>query len=248
MTGRLQHGQWVIWLAPGSEPEPILAAVNSLDRGEGEGEEASPSSLWQIHAGGRSTVYGVRLLGKKACLKVFTDRRFHTRMRTFLGWSKGRRAFRNGLLAYGKGVPVPCVYAYAEQRPCGPTLVVTELLENAVQMNLLLEERLARGVDLAADAAFRDLIGLFARFTRDLHARGVCHHDFSPRNVLVADLNGHPRLQLIDLEDLDFACSAGKFRTNIDHFHGKMARYVDSAALALFQSSFNEIYERELSR
>jgi tRNA A-37 threonylcarbamoyl transferase component Bud32 len=204
--------------------------------------------LWQIHAGGRSTIYGVRLSGKKACLKVFTDQRLMIRLRTFLGWSKGRRAFRNGLLAYGKGVPVPCVYAYAEQRPCGPTLVVTELLENAVQMNLLLEERLARGIALTTDPVFHELVELFARFTQDLHARGVCHRDFSPRNVLVAEQNGETRLQLIDLEDIDFACSARKFRSNIEHFHGKMARYVDAAALTLFQSGFNAIYGQELSR
>jgi hypothetical protein len=245
---RVQHGRWVIWLAPGSEREPILSLLNSFDLGQGAGGASAASGLWQLHAGGRSTIYGARLRRAKVCLKVFTDQRLLVRLRTFLGCSKGRRAFRNGLLAFDKGVPVPRVYAYAEKRPCGPALVVTELLENAVQMNLLLEERLARGVDLTADHAFRELSALFARFTRDLHGKGVCHRDFSPRNVLVVDSNGQTRLQLVDLEDLDFACNAGKCRANIEHFHGKMARYVNSAALALFQVKFNEIYGKEPGR
>jgi len=245
---KVRNGPWRIWLAPGSAREPILAAVDSYDRGAGEAGEAATSKLWRIHPGGRSTIYGARLPGKKACLKVFTDQSGPARMRTFFGWSKGRRAYRNGLLAFAKGVPVPRVHAYAEKRPFGPTLVVMELLENAVQMNLLLEERLAGGIDLLADADFLELTGLFARFTRDLHDRGVCHRDFSPRNVLVADLDGQPRLRLIDLEDIDFVCNARRFHSDIEHFHSKMSRYVNPAALLVFRNSFNEIYGKEPSR
>lgn len=242
------NGPWHIWLAPGSAREPILAAVDSYDRGAGEAGETAISELWRIHPGGRSTVYGARQASGKACLKVFTDQSGLAGMRTFFGWSKGRRAYRNGLLAFDKGVPVPRVYAYAEKRPFGPTLVVMELLENAMQMNLLLEQRLAGGIDLLADAAFHELTVIFAKFTRDLHDHGVCHRDFSPRNVLVAGLDGQPRLQLIDLEDIDFVCSARRFRSDIEHFHSKMSRYVNPAVLLAFRNSFNEIYGKELSR
>lgn len=245
---RLQNGPWTIRLAPGAEKDLVLATVKNFDRMESEGCANGSAGLWQIHAGGRSTIYGFRLFDTNACLKVFTDKRFLTGVRNFLGWSKGRRAYNNGLLAYNKGVPVPRVYAYAEKRPCGPTLVVMELLENAVQMNLLLEERLASGIDLTSDPVFQALTGHFARFTRDLHARGVCHRDFSPRNVLVADLCGQLRMQLIDLEDIDFNCSPRKFRSNIEHFHGKMTRYVNSAALKLFKNGFNEIYAKGLNQ
>lgn len=143
---------------------------------------------------------------------------------------------------------MPLVYAYAEKKPFGPTLVAMELLTDATQMNLWIEEKLAQGVELTTDPSFGQLIRAFARFTQDLHARGVCHNDFSPRNVLVIEGDGGPRLQLIDLEDIVFTGDRRKFRFNVEHFSSKMARYVNPAALAVFLRSFNEVYKEELTR
>jgi len=240
---RVRKGRWAIYLTQECDESMILAALDLLDRESAACGTEHPDGpgVWRVHSGGRSDIYGVEVPGKKYCVKVFTDSRILNRVRTFLGWAKGRRAFKNGLYARECNVPVPQVYAYAE-KPFGPTLVVMEFLENANQMNLLLEERLAQGIELTADPFFLQLIETFAGFTRGLHAKGVSHSDFSPRNVLVLDDYNGPSMRLIDLEDLNFSNKEGLFREDIEHFNCKMTRYVDDAAMDIFLNKFREYY------
>lgn len=244
-----REGPWTIRLADGCERGTILMAAKHFCRvlsSEIKKIESVPG-LWAVHEGGRSTVYGAEVAGERYGIKLFTDNRLLTRARTFLGLAKGRRAFCNGIRAMEKNLPVPPVYAYAERRPFGPNLVIMKLLP-AIQMNLLIEDMLERGVDLTTDPFFFQLVESFARFTRRLHANSVYHKDFSPRNVLVRQEGQHIRLELIDLEDMVFSGSASDFKENIDHFSKKMARYVNQATLDFFLRTVNEVYEDQAGK
>jgi tRNA A-37 threonylcarbamoyl transferase component Bud32 len=238
---RSREGSWKIWFAAGCGQGPTSEAVKHFCEAFSSGSEAASAAVRLVHGGGRSSIYGAEFAGGRYCLKVFKDARLQTRVRTLLGWSKGRHAFRNGLRASEKGIPVPAVYAYAEKRPFGPGMVVMQFLD-ATQMNLLIEDMLSRGVELTTDPFFIRMIGSFGQFTRNLHQNSICHADFSPRNVLVAMDGDRIRLQLIDLEDVFFSGSVADFRDNIDHFSRKMARYVDQEALAVYQEKFREGY------
>ncbi len=245
-----QKGPWVVWLANGCDQGRILEVVEFFRQGgatSGENLENS-SMIWKIHEGGRATVYGVELAGKKYSIKMFKDRRTWTLVRTFLGFSKGRRTFKNGLRAIDHCVPVPQVYAYAERRPFGPALVVMELLEGAIQINLLIENMLAQGSELTSDPCFLQIVDSLAIFTKDMHGKGVSHDDFSPRNVLALKECGDINLKLIDLEDVVFTNKSKVFQSNIRHFDERMARYVDFASLSVFLKRFKEIYGADLNR
>lgn len=237
----IRKGSWTVWFAAGCEQGLSSDAVKHFCRAFPFATDETASAIWKVHGGGRSTIYSAEFAGERYCIKVFNDARLQTRIRTFLGWSKGRRAFTNGLRAREKNIPVPPVFAYAEKRPFGPAMVVMELLD-AVQMNLLIEDMLSRGVELTSDPFFGRMAEAFARFTRNMHHNSVCHADFSPRNVLVAMEGDHIHLQLIDLEDVVFSGSIADFQENIDHFIRKMARYVNQDALAVFLQKFKESY------
>jgi tRNA A-37 threonylcarbamoyl transferase component Bud32 len=247
---KAQKGPWTVWLANGFDRGRILEVVEFFRQGGATLDEnlENSSVIWKIHEGGRAAIYGIELSGKKCCIKMFKDRRTWTQFRTFLGFSKGRRAFKNGLRAIDQNVPVPQVYAYVEKRPFGPAMVIMELLENAIQINLLIEDMLAQGTELTNDPCFLQIVDSFAMFTKDMHGKGVSHDDFSPRNVLVLKEGGDMNLKLIDLEDVVFTNKRKVFQSNIQHFDERMARYVDLASLSIFLKRFKEIYGDDLNR
>jgi tRNA A-37 threonylcarbamoyl transferase component Bud32 len=208
----------------------------------------SHGRLWVIHRGGRATVYGAELQGRRYCIKVFNDGRFQTRCRTFLGFSKARRIFCNGLAARERNFPVPEIFAYAERRPFGPSLAVMRLLDNAIQLNLLIENLLAEGVDLTTDPFFVEVVDSFAKLARNMRDRGVGHVDFSPRNVLVVKGDAGATIHLIDLEDVVFSNDPRFFADNVVHFEEKLARYVNADVLSWFSARFNVVYGSGVGR
>ncbi len=246
---KFQHGKWTFWVAPGYDDKTIAAEITHFcqDFFSPDASDTSAASIWEVHGGERSTVYGFNYSGKKYCVKVFTDRRIQTRLRTFFGWAKGRRAFKNGITAQRKNIPIPPVYAYAEQKPFGPTLLMMDFLP-ATQMNLIIEDMVARNIDLPSDPFFNSIIESFSKFTANLHRRSVCHSDFSPRNVLILREEENPGLKLIDLEDVFFSSDPVEFENNINHFFSKMKRYIDSDSLIFFKQKFGKIYREQIAR
>ena len=177
---------------------------------------ARSDELWRIFTGGRASVVGVRHAGRVACVKLFYDDRWRTRIRTRLGLSKARRAYRNGLRLRTAGVLCPQMIGYAERRPTGPALLVTELITGAARIDHWLAQR---GIG-------RDMAEALARSLRAMHDKGVCHLDLSPRNILVRQRDGGFEFLMVDYEDARFASEIGRRQRidNLHHLHERMAQ------------------------
>ncbi len=192
-----------------------------LARYTGEGYRWRPArsdQLWRLFTGGRAGVVGVRHEGRVGCVKLFYDDRRRTKVRTLMGLSKARRAYRNGLRLRELGVTCPRMIGYAERRPTGPALLVTELIEDAMRIDHWIPEH---GVQ-------REAVVALARFLRQMHDRGVSHIDLSPRNVLMQSAGGRFEFLLLDYEDVRFVHPLGPRQRldNLHHLHERIARDV----------------------
>jgi len=187
----------------------------------GEGHRWRPTDsdrLWRIFTGGRAGVVGVRLNGRVCCVKLFYDERQRTKLRVALGFAKGRRAYRNGLRLRRAGVDSPGMLGCAEQRPIGPIMVITEMIDDGMR----LDHWVARH-----PITRRDIVAL-ARYLRHMHDHGVSHVDLSPRNILIRHAGADAEFLLLDYEDARFArhLSRRKRLDNLHHLHERMAKLV----------------------
>jgi hypothetical protein len=197
------------------------AAEKAYAHYHGEGARwqlPSSDQMWKISFGGRAGVLGVRIGARTGCVKLFYDERLQTRVRTTLGLSKGRRAYRNGVRLGQAGVSCPRMLGYAERRPFGPALIVTELAEEATRFDLW---ALEHGVGRATVVAL-------AHFVRDLHERGIWHTDLSPRNILIRRSDPAGRFLLLDYEDARFGPLVSRRQRvkNLHHLHERVIGYV----------------------
>ncbi len=199
--------------------EGVARRVYTDYRGEGSRWELpSSDDLWRISFGGRAGVLGVRLDGRTSCVKLFYDERMRTKLRVAAGFAKGRRAYRHGLRLGRLGVNCPRMLGYAERRPTGPALIVTELAESAERLDLWVPQH----------GAPRPAIALLARFIRNLHDQGACHTDLSPRNILIRKSERTFEFLLLDYEDARFRSRIGRGRRlkDLHHLHERMVGYV----------------------
>lgn len=172
-----------------------LKGTNGWDRPMPDGVEG-------VHGGDRANVFKAVIGGKPLCIKVFHDRRFRSRLRNRLGFSKARRAFTNGLKLWELGVPVPRPIALAEYRFRGMQILVSEFSGDG--------ETVRTAVFKGANP--RPLLKKCAALTRMLAEKGVFHKDYGARNIL---LDGE-RLLLIDWEDVCFtACHAARLHQKL---------------------------------
>ncbi len=188
-------------------------------RGEGLHWQLPQSDqLWKVSFGGRAGVLGIRINDRVGCVKLFYDKRLRTRTRVALHLSKGRRAYHNGARLREIGVSCPRMVGYAERRPFGPALIVTELAEDAVRFDLW---ALEYGVP-------RPTVHALARFVRDLHDRGVSHTDLSPRNILIHPSDPAGDFLLLDYEDarIDRCVDRRTRLKNLHHLHERVIGYV----------------------
>jgi tRNA A-37 threonylcarbamoyl transferase component Bud32 len=174
--------------------------------------------MWRISFGGRAGVLGVRLNDRTGCVKLYYDERLFNRLRVRLGFSKGRRAYENGLRLQQLAVNCPQMWGYAERRPCGPGMIVTELIDDAVRLDHWIAE----------NGASRDVFGALGRFIGAMHDKGVSHIDLSPRNILVRPRGKDSEFLLLDYEDARFARQVGKRRRleNLHHLHERLFQSV----------------------
>jgi hypothetical protein len=131
--------------------------------------------LWKICLNKRAGVVGVRVGSDRCCVKLYYDDRPRTKLRTLLGRTRALRAYRNGRMLRCYGIRCPHMIGYAEARPWGPSLLVSELVDDAVPCDRFLAEQGPNG----------PLVRQFAGFIRKMHDAGVAHVDLQLRNVLV---------------------------------------------------------------
>ncbi len=172
--------------------------------------------IWQISFGGRAGVVGVRVHGRVSCAKLFYDKRLRNPLRVALGLGKGRRAYRNGVRLGQLGVKCPQMWGYAERRPWGPGMIVTELIQDGKRLDHWIAEH---GTSSALACAL-------GRTLRDMHDKGVSHLDLSPRNILVRRCGDSFDFLLLDYEDARFSRQVSRRRRleNLHHLHERMIR------------------------
>lgn len=174
--------------------------------------------MWRISFGGRAGVLGVRLKGRTGCVKLFYDERLFNRLRALAGFSKARRAYRRGRRLQQLGINCPHMWGYVERWPGKHGMIVTELIEDALRLDLW----------IAQHRVSREIIGALARFIRHMHDRGVSHMDLSPRNIFVRLHGRDYEFLLLDYEDARFARRVGRYRRleNLHHLHERLASSV----------------------
>lgn len=167
-----------------------------------------PAPFWEISFGDRAGVFGAKLNGRVSCVKVFYDERIRAKVRTLTGLSRGRRAYRNGLRLAHLGIACPEMWGCIERKPIGPTMLVTELIDDGMRLDhWIIEHGVAREVTLAV-----------AKFIRNMHDRGVSHTDLSPRNILVRRGEQCLEFLLLDYEDARFRKHTSR-RVRLDDLH-----------------------------
>ena len=176
------------------------------------------SCQWRIVSSMRAAIIGVQRNDRVCCVKLFHDKRLRTRLRVALRLAKGRRAYRYGVRLRAAGVDCPAMIGYAEQRPFGPAMVITELIEDGLRVDHWVKKR---GLE-------RQAVLALARTIRAMHDHGVYHLDLSHRNILVRQRGTEYGFLLLDYEDARFVAEVSqRIRLkNLHHLHERIADFV----------------------
>ncbi len=195
--------------------------------------------LERLHGGGRADVYLFIHENKRYCLKWFHDTRLISRLRNGFGFSKAVQSYKTSEQLEELNIKAPRVLGVLQPERFGTTLLIMEMLENFQQLNLMLEDWKSQGSGLTSDPRFRKLAEQFGHFTQNLHCKKVLHRDFSPRNILVTEVNTNFNFCLIDLEDVYFGTAP---KSNLRHFNDRLPRYLHQTERTFFLEHFHKAY------
>jgi len=135
-------------------------------------------------------VNGHKINVKKFCIPPIVNRILYS-----LGWRtpKAQATYHNALEILKRGFDTPAPYGYRLERSGGLinfSYFVSEQVENM------------RPVRDAKDVPA--LIKALARYTADMHAKGLWHKDFTPGNILFRVENGTYHFCLVDINRFRF--------------------------------------------
>lgn len=125
---------------------------------------------------------------------------------------KGERAYLYPQRLLERGIDTPEPVAYIEERCCG-------LLGYSYFVSVQCDyPHTMYELGNAREGEYEDIAVAFARFTADMHERGVLHLDYSPGNILYdRDNDGTYRFSVVDINrmrfgDVDMKRGAAAFR------------------------------------
>lgn len=136
---------------------------------------------------------GLQLNVKRYHRPAFCNRIIYTYLRA----SKAERAYCNALRLQEADIPTPTPVAYLL---CGKGLLAESFL-------VTLQSPLARNFYEFRHhplAGSEDIVCRFARFTADMHRKGILHLDYSPGNILFDVIDGQVRFALVDINRMRF--------------------------------------------
>ena len=117
---------------------------------------------------------------------------------TFFRKSKACRAYNNAFEVIKRGFETPESIAYIEEFKGG-------LLHYSYYISLQCPyRREIREYYQGPLQGNEALMTAFAQFTAALHEKGVCHEDYSPGNVLIAQIDGQYHFSLVDINRMTF--------------------------------------------
>ena len=113
--------------------------------------------------------------------------------------SKAERAYKYAMILLNKGISTPAPVAYIEIRKYG-------LLFNSffVSVKSLFHRELREIANSPDLSEAYPVINDFARFTADLHRKGIFHKDYSSGNILFGKTGDHYDFDLLDLNRMKF--------------------------------------------
>lgn len=137
---------------------------------------------------------GLEINVKRYRVPIFINRIAYT----FFRKSKACRAYRNAFEVISRGFETPESIAYIEEFKGG-------LLHYSYYISLQCPyRREIREYRQGPLQGNEPLLAAFARFTAALHEKGICHEDYSPGNVLIAQTEGEYHFSLVDINRMTF--------------------------------------------
>jgi serine/threonine protein kinase len=143
---------------------------------------------------------GVEFVVKSFKIPHLINQFAYTTLRT----SKAERAYRHAFILEEKGIHTPAPVAYIEIKKFG-LLFNSYFIAVKSRFNCEIRE-LTVSSDLS-EATYQ-VLSDFARFTADVHQKGILHKDYSPGNVLFGKVGDHYEFELLDLNRMKF-CKIG---------------------------------------
>ena len=155
-------------------------------------------------------VNGLEINVKRYRVPIFINRIAYT----FFRKSKACRAYNNAFEVIKRGFETPESIAYIEEFKGG-------LLHYSYYISLQCPyRREIREYYQGPLQGNEALMTAFAQFTAALHEKGVCHEDYSPGNVLIAQIDGQYHFSLVDINRMTFkpmnleeGCAMPEFRS-----------------------------------
>jgi len=215
--------------------ERVGSLVFSVYDGRGPDWQLSDNDeLWKIQFGNVSAVLGVCLNERKACVKLFYDKRLHSRIRNLLNQSKAKRAYCNGKRLVEKGIPCPAMIGYVRNRETGICLIITDLADDFERIDQWIFQH---GAD-------DEMVAALGEFIRSMHDAGVRHSDLSPRNILFRHRpsNGGCDFILLDFEDVSFTdrdSSRGRC-DNLFHLYERLYKLLPAEQHEIFIGAYGK--------
>ncbi len=137
---------------------------------------------------------GLIINAKRYCV----PRPFNRLVYSFLRQPKAVRAYQNALRLQQMGIatPTPIAYILCGRRLLGESYLVT--VQSALPRNFYeFRHHPLQG--------YEPIVRQFARFTADIHQKGVLHLDYSPGNILFdVDADGQAQFLLVDINRMRF--------------------------------------------
>ncbi len=135
-------------------------------------------------------IEGIKVNLKKFCVSPIINRIFYSYgIRT----PKAVSSYNNAIKMRERGLDTPKPYAYILQKKCG-----------ILNYSYLITAQDDSVKPIGHQCKDRDIIKALAKYTADMHEKGMMHKDYSPGNILYAKDGENYRFALVDINRFVF--------------------------------------------
>ena len=156
---------------------------------------------------------------------------------TYLRVSKAQKSYENALKLLSLNINTPEPVALIQELI--PTLHKSFFISIAFEYDYTIREPLL-------DTNFKNrkqLFEAFARFTADLHKKGVLHQDYSPGNILIKEIEDSFEFSIVDINRMSF--QTVDFQLGCQNFSKLWA---DQDVLEIIADEYSKILEYDIEK